>query len=336
MFSAFNYCMPVFAMICQFPDLRPIVVTNCTTRKRAPHPPVLLSAETGCESLSELAVRWNVLLRDARWRTVAGDLYVGRAIAESKCVSRLLGADLYIVSAGLGLVRETTLVPNYNLTVSGSDGPLKDALKTSGENSTVWWTTLTRRAESAGSLCDLICTQPDRLVLIALPATYLEMVGDDLSTIDRNAARMIRIFTSEAGRAKLPGHLLQCALPYDERLESLVGYDGTRAEFPQRALRHFVEVLGGHHLALAHAHVVTTMALAGLKKRTTPPRRRVTDAQIASMLREQWTFYSGNSARLHRYLRDTALVACEQSRFQLLWRKVQAENRSQETNAYDA
>jgi len=240
------------------------------------------------------------------------------------------------VSAGLGLVRETALVPNYNLTVSGSGGPLTRALKTSGEHSSFWWNTLTGRAESAGSLSDLICTQPDRLVLIALPATYLEMVSDDLNTIDSNAARMIRIFTSEAGRARLPGHLLHCALPYDERLESLVGYGGTRAEFPQRALRHFVEVLGAHNLALPHAHIVTTTALGGLKKRTMPPRRRVTDAQIATMLREQWTSYSGNSARLHRYLRDNALVACEQSRFQMLWRMVQAESKRQEANAYGA
>jgi hypothetical protein len=258
---------------------------------------------------------------------VAGDLYVGRAIAESKRVSRLLGADLYIVSAGLGLVRETTLVPNYNLTVSGNGGSLKGALKTSGEYSTVWWTTLIGRAESAGSLSDLICTQPDRLALIALPATYLEMVGDDLDTINSTAAPMIRIFTSEAGRAKIPGHLLQCALPYDERLESIVGYQGTRAEFPQRALRHFVEVLNGQHLSLPHAYAATNSALYGLKMRKVPPRQRMTDAQIASLLREQWTSYSGNSARLLRYLRDTALVACEQSRFQVLWKKVQAENK---------
>lgn len=328
--------MTFFAMTCQFPDLRPIVVTNCTTRKRAPDPATSLPTDSRSESLFNLAARWDALLSNAPRRTLAGDLYLGRAIAEAKRVSRFLGADLYIVSAGLGLVRETALVPNYNLTVSGSGGPLKGALKTSGEHSSFWWTALTGRPESAGSLSDLICTQPDRLVLIALPATYLEMVGDDLNAIDSNPARMIRIFTSEAGRAKLPEHLLHCALPYDERLESLDGYDGTRAEFPQRALRHFVEVLGGHHLALPHAHIVTTTALAGLKKRTTPPRRRVTDAQIASMLREQWTLYSGNSARLHRYLRDTALVACEQSRFQLLWRTVRAENRRQEANAYDA
>lgn len=323
-------------MVRQFPDRRPIIVTNCTTRKRASDPPLSLPAELVCKSLPELAAQWDALLRDAQRRTMAGDLYVGRAIAESKRVTRLLGGELFIASAGLGLVRETDLVPNYNLTVGGHGGILKSALKVSGDRSTLWWTTLTERPDSRGSLSNLVYAQADRLVFIALPATYLEMVCDDLSTIDSDATPMLRIFTSEAGKAKLPEHLRHCVLPYDERLESLDGYCGTRAEFPQRALRHFIEVLAGHHLALRHAHIVTTKALAGLKKRTPPPRRKATDAQIASMLREQWLSYSGKSASLHRYLRDTALVSCEQSRFQKIWREVLAENAIQETGAYGA
>lgn len=323
-------------MVRQLPDLRPIVVTNCTTRKRATDPPVSLPAELGCKSLPELAARWDALLRDAQRRTTAGDLYVGRAIAESKSATRSLGGELFIVSAGLGLVHETDLVPNYNLTVGGRGGTLKGALKASGGRSTFWWTTLTSRPDSRGSLSNLVSAQTDRVVLIALPATYLEMVCDDLSTIDSDPTPMLRIFTSESGRERLPRHLRHCALPYDERLESLDGYCGTRAEFPQRALRHFVEVLGGHHLPLRQAHIVTTKALAGLTKRTTPPRRKATDAQIASMLREQWGSHSGRSARLHRYLRDTVLISCEQSRFQKLWRQVLTENKMQETNAYDA
>lgn len=319
-------------MVRQFPNLRPIVVTNCTTRKRAPDPPVSLSAESRSEPLSELAKRWDALITNAPRRTAAGDLYVGRAITESKAVTRSLGADLYIVSAGLGLVRDTDLVPNYDLTVGSSCGPLQGALRTSGERSTRWWEVLTGRTDAAGSLADLM-SRCDRMALIALPASYIRMVRDDLGTIEGSAAQMLRIFTSEAGRTEVPEHLLHCVLPYDERLETLDGYDGTRAEFPQRALKHFVEVLGGHQLALPDSHTAVTASLAGLKKRATPTRQRMTDAQIASMLREQWTLYSGSSTRLHRYLRDKALVACEQSRFRTLWRKVQAEYKDRDANA---
>lgn len=315
------------------PDLRPIVVTNCTTRKRAPDPPVCLSAVSGCETLPNLAKRWAALLRKAPRRTAAGDLYVGRAIAESKYVARSLGADLYVVSAGLGLVRETDLVPNYDLRVGASGGPLKGALQTSGELSTRWWAVLTGRAEAAGSLADLVCARPDRMVFVALPSSYLRMVGDDLATIGGKAAQRLRIFTSAAGQAEVPEHLWHCVLPYDERLEALDGYNGTRAEFPQRALRHFVDLLGGHQLTPQDAHAAVTTALAGLKKRTPPTRQKRTDPQIASMLREHWTSYAGSSTRLHRYLRDEALVACEQSRFRTLWRQVQAEYQGWEASA---
>jgi hypothetical protein len=320
-------------MASKSPNLRPVVVTNCTTRKRAPHPPVSLPAGSVREPLLELARRWDRLLRKAPKVTAVGDLYVGRAIVESKSVTRSLGADLYIVSAGLGLVREMDLVPNYDLTVGTSNGPLNSALKSSGKDSTHWWALRTKRVEAAGSLANLVCSMPNRKILIALPATYLQMVADDLGMIDADAAKRLRIFTSEAGRAKVPNHLLHCVLPYDERLESLDDYQGTRAEFPQRALRHFVEVLEGHQLALCDAHMAVSAALARLKKRKAPTRQKATDDQIASMLRAQWFVHAGSSTRLLRYLRDKALVACEQSRFQTIWRAVHAEHYGKEASA---
>lgn len=321
-------------MVSLLPCLRPIIITNCTTRKRAPDPPVTLPIGYEREPVSAIAKQWNTLLRNAAQGTLAGDLYVGRAIGVSKRVTRLLDADLYIVSAGLGLVRETDLVPNYDLTVGADAGPLNEALKANGEDSTHWWALRTVRPESAGSLAGLVCSVPDRMVIIALPSSYLQMVADDLGAILSDAAHMLRIFTSEAGKAKVPEHLRHCVLPYDERLESLGGYDGTRAEFPQRALRHFVEALSGHHLALKDAHAAVSASLAGLKKRVTPTRKRVSDAQIASMLREQWELYSGSSTRLHRYLRDKAHIACEQSRFRAIWRQLQSENQGQKGNTH--
>ncbi|MDP1692161.1 MAG: hypothetical protein Q8L49_09480 [Burkholderiaceae bacterium] len=255
-------------------------------------------------------------------------------MAESKRVARSLGADLYVVSAGLGLVHESDLVPNYDFTVSADGGPLRTALDVSGEPVTSWWAVLTGQRAVRGSLADLVNATPNRLMLVALPASYLRMVGDDLASVDDKAKQRLRIFTSEAGMAVAPANLRQCVLPYDDRLEAIAGYDGTRAEFPQRALRHFVSALDGDKLARRDAHAAVTTALSGLERRTIPLRQRVTDERITAMLRQNWASYAGSSTRLHRYLRDDALVACEQSRFRTLWRHVQAERQGREAISY--
>lgn len=255
-------------------------------------------------------------------------------MTESKRVARSLGADLFVVSAGLGLVHESDLVPNYDFTVSGVGGPLRTALDDSGESVTTWWSVLTGQSAARGSLAELVNAAPNRLMLVALPASYLRMVGDDLASVDDKAKQRLRIFTSEAGMAGAPANLRQCVLPYDDRLETLAGYDGTRAEFPQRALRHFVSALHGDKLAPREAHAAVTTALSGLKRRTIPLRQRMTDERITAMLRQNWASYAGSSTRLHRYLRDEALVACEQSRFRTLWRHVQAERQGREAMSY--
>jgi len=73
--------------------------------------------------------------------------------------------------------------------------------------------------------------------------------------------------------------------------------------------------------------------MSDLARRTIPLRQKRTDEQIIALLRQSWTSYAGSSTRLHRYLRDEALVACEQSRFRTLWRQLLAEYQGQEVNA---
>jgi hypothetical protein len=114
-------------------------------------------------------------------------------------------------------------------------------------------------------------------------------------------------------------------MPYDERLESLPGHAGTRVDFPQRAMLHFVSELDGHCLDLeAGRHAVVT-ALDGLAAREIPARVRMDDAQIATMLRRHWTEHGGSSTKLLRFLRREAQIACEQGRFRDIWRGIKVE-----------
>ena len=303
----------------------PIVVTSCTTRKRATTPPVVPAGGTRSESLSVFAKRWLSRLEKASRTTTAGELYVGRSIAEVKRVTHTLKTEFYVVSAGLGLVHESAPVPNYDLTVASGQGLLADALQNSRESAAHWWRLLAEHSGHRTPVADMVDKTNPRIVLLALPSNYLGLVSDDLTAIATEAQQRLRIFTSEAGLRKIPQELAHCVLPYDERLESVSGFDGTRADFPQRALRHFVLKLRGHTLTLADARSAVHQALGGLQPRTVPVRAKRTDDQIIDLIRRHWTTYSGNSARLLRVLRDQEFVACEQSRFRDLWRLVKKE-----------
>jgi len=308
-----------------------IVVTNCTTRKRSFVPAVTLSARDHSESLSTIAQRWMSSLEHAPRTATAEELYVGRAMTEVKRVTCTLRTEFYVVSAGLGLVHESTPVPNYDLTVASGQGPLSEALQSSGASAAHWWRLLADRSPRRTPLADLVRKTAPRIVLLALPSSYLSLVSDDLAEIDDEARLRLRIFTSTAGLRTIPKKLANCVLPYDDRLESLPGFDGTRADFPQRALRHFVLELRAHPLSLTDAKSAVHQALGGLQPRTVPVRAKRTDDQIIDLIRSHWTAYSGNSARLLRVLRDREFVACEQSRFRELWRLVKKEQRTART-----
>lgn len=61
----------------------------------------------------------------ANERIPAGKLYQGRAFREAELAARALSAEIYILSAGLGLVSQLDDVPAYSLTVAnGADNIL--------------------------------------------------------------------------------------------------------------------------------------------------------------------------------------------------------------------
>jgi hypothetical protein len=300
-----------------------IVVTNCTTRKRASTSAVLLEKTQGIVGLEAVAAGWVRSLGEAPHAGIADNVYIGRAFSLAKAAAARLQASLYITSAGLGLVRGTDKVPNYNVTVSTGPGSLSSRFPEVEELAQKWWTALgALRFQSPFPLSEVIRGNRSAIVLVALPSSYMRMVVDDLARIDEQAIARTRIFTSSAGTSVIPKSLQQCVMPYDERLEGIKGHDGTRSDFPQRALRHFVEVLHGHELSPEQARVAVSSAMEVSRPRIVPKRERRSDEALESLIANEWARCQGSSAKLHRFLRDDALVACEQGRFRGLWRKV--------------
>jgi hypothetical protein len=298
-----------------------IVVTSCTARKRNSGAAVKFSRRIVGASIRETAERWRQELQGGGPRTPDGQLYVGRSISEARWVANHLQAPMHVVSAGIGLIDAEEEVPPYDLTVAGRSSTFQRVLEEYRSTTTDWWLLLCK----GRGFRDLLTRNPRSLVLVALPATYLEMISKDLSSCTAKQLERLRIFTSQHGRNALPASLAEVAMPYDDRLESLRGYSGTRADFPQRAMRHYVECLQAQRLTARNSSRAVEQALAPYTKPKLVKRRRVDDEVIKDLIRRRWSALGGRSAMLLRHLRDDRRVACEQARFAQLCRLVRQE-----------
>lgn len=273
-------------------------------------------------TLEGITRRWVKALEKAPCIDEAQNVYSGRSILEAKSATKAVNGELYIVSAGLGLIHASDHIPAYDLTVSGGIGSLEPVLTKLGKRPSDWWSALINELNPARSVQSLIEANKKTRFLFALPAGYLDLIAEDLDKLTLSQAAQLRIITSKLGEGVLPQRLRRLVLPYDERLEGSM-YAGTRTDFPQRALRHFVTELHGHNLDHATAVTKVRDAMTALKKPVLPSRAKKTDEEILSLLQANWEQYGGASSRLLRYLRDDALVACEQSRFRGLWLQMQ-------------
>jgi hypothetical protein len=301
-----------------------IVLTNCTGRKMHGPGAVAQDLPSGSASVESLALAWRSALLAVDSLHVAKDLYAGRSIREAEAVAACLDAPLYVVSAGLGLISVTDRIPAYDLTVASTGATILPALRRLGASPRHWWTELTRSAGDASPVGTLMRRHSSAVVYVAMPASYLDLIADEVASLPTAERRRLRIVSSPAWQRGAPPELAPFVLPYDERLES-TEFAGTRADFPQRALRHFIQALQGHTLGAEDGRAVVAEAMSKQTLKVLPGRKRCTDEEIRSLLRRHWGANDGSGSRLLRVLRDDLLVKCEQTRFRDLWRDVRSE-----------
>lgn len=301
-------------------DPMTVIVTNCTARKRGAKSALVMDADLVGSTLADTVANWREAVAASTVVQAASELYAGRSISEVCRAEQHLRASLFFVSAGMGIVPAKAKIPAYDLTPVQASGGLASALARLQATPAEWWHLL-----SHAGLSQLIRTRADEQVLVALPATYLEMLARDLAEIRPEDVARLRIFTSSAGMIKIPSTLRSSVMPYDERLESIPGFAGTQADFPQRALRHFVEELNGSGKSLLASRVLVADSMALYTTRHRPQRKQLDDSQLKTLIRQRWDSCQGRSAQLLRALRDEELVSCEQSRFAQIWREIRKE-----------
>jgi hypothetical protein len=282
------------------------------------------SAEARAVSLtklrqSELETAWLVRLTTLTACCPAAALYAGRGFHLARRAAETAGAPLYIISAGLGLVVGDRPVPAYGVTVSGR-GPDAIALRAVGRFDPVSWWRAVSRGPFATPLTDMLgaTSSTSGPVLVALTHPYARMVASVLEELPDDKLAHLRIIGLKLDNV-LPGRLQRAVLPYDERFDSMM--PGTRSDFPQRALLHFVtKGLAAYPSADANYHrdwVRSTLAPHDAPSR--PNRARVSDEGITDLI-ERHLPTTRCVGRLLRTLRDEEGIACEQARFTRLYR----------------
>jgi hypothetical protein len=252
-------------------------------------------------------------------------LYCGRAITETLLASDSLEAKTVFVSAGLGVVSRFEEVPPYGLTVTnGHDDSIGSRIKGHFE-AALWWNALAQAKGTKRPLASLIEREGARLMLIAMPGTYLEMIIDELADLSRKTLKAIRLIGPRR-REELPEFLQPSWLPYDSRLDSpKSGVNGTASDFPHRALRHFaLHVLPANGKGSREAHAADVEAsLSHFKVYVRPRGRSLPDEELLAVIRKLWPRLGGRRTLMLRELRDAAGIACEQKRFQRLATRIE-------------
>ncbi len=292
------------------------VIVPCTSRKAFKVP-----VESTAVSLPMLPQRgaetaWLKKLSSLSRTVRAVDLYSGRGMSLGREAAKLAGARLLIASAGLGIIDAEQMIAPYALTVATRGD---DAITSRVEgrfDPGEWWLAVAN-GPMARSFSKVFEGARSGRLLVALSHPYARMLADALATIPLDARINLRLFGWRLDEV-LPASLHPAIMPYDARLDTVL--PGTRSDYPQRALLHFVRETCSTGLRGSSASdsslVRDRLGRFEAPKRIARPR--ASDDQILDWLGTALE-QDRSIARLLKLIRSSG-VACEQARFSRLYR----------------
>lgn len=306
------------------------VVVTCTKDKRHSVAKECQLRNVPGDSLPVRLKEWQSRLkRNWRDRVVVGDLYSGDHWANVRSFeSSYFDIDIWVCSAGFGLVRFDDSITPYAATFSGNHPDSVSAGLTDGERSSAskqWWERTSRWKahfkDRPRSLAALMATYPKRSTLIVASETYLRAIADDVREGVAHLHDPDQLAIVCSGAKSLDG-LDENLVPCDARLQAATG--GARRSLNTRLANKI----------LRESRVpprASTLAVRYCKLLSQQPelekydRKPLSDDQVRQFIRKK--LVKDDSLRhtpLLRMLRDDD-KACEQKRFSSLFKEVMEE-----------
>jgi len=320
-----------------------IVITSCTNRKKnTEYGPRRLGLYSSTR-LSGRSQQWLQALQEPSVEVVpARELYAGDHWSVMRSLSGLAGStvdlQLWIVSAGYGLISESTSVSTYSCTfASGQDDSIhKGVITVSKEaNSRQWWKELQKwQGPEPGqprSVEELVRQNPETTLLVVLSQEYLKAIQDDLRRALEAMVNPDRFLIVSVGTERIHDQLLRKhLLPGDARLQQLFASDPslgrtTMVSLNAKVARRMIEDQASVPLELATQKQRFRDWLDELKPLPKFDRTPMTEVQVKLFIREEVKTNPKTSAtQLLRKLRDSGR-ACEQRRFRQIFDDVKEE-----------
>lgn len=290
-------------------------ITHCSSKKNNDAQIILTGTKMSQDSVFEF---WNKKICSSRPSTTAKELYSSSGFKKlSQEASKQ--SELYIVSAGLGLLSGKTLVPSYDCTIAKGYPTSLEKMCAKKPNLADWWEKICKTRFSLTGISTL--SNGADLLLISLTEKYLEMVQKDLELVTIPSV----IFATEKNYPKnLPDNFTRA--PYNDAFDGSMGrLRGTKGDLSQRCHTDFLIRLKSHNYDLSKTieTIKKDMALWPLPERG-PPRSTKSDKQVADIIKNNFSKFSNKRSFLH-YLRHNLKVACEEKRFNKLYSEVKGQ-----------
>ena len=322
------------------------LIVTCSNRKTiSKYTPILLRSVSS-QTIGERASKWiNLIESKTSGLVQANDLYTGDHWRIASDLPRIAGtrgnlADLWVCSAGYGLIQSTARIYPYGATfsprhpdsvVAGYSEPSKAVTVNRS-----WWTWLsTWQGPEPGSprtFCQLAQRDPSRPLIVVASADYLKAIASDLVTALGFLNDPDLLVIVSAGTKSINGldkHLVPC----DARFQKMLG--GARLSLNVRIARQIIDE-SPHRLVRA-----TVMRkrygelLDGQADIEVPHRIPISDQEAKDFIRKCLQDNPGlGHTPILRRLRQTGF-ACEQSRFRSVymelkevhpWRRITVKN----------
>lgn len=296
------------------------LVVPCSASKSVAVPRRLDASTVHASSLRGFARIWASRIGEADERYRAEKLYAGPGTKAAKDAGQILDAPLTFMSAGLGWVAAARRIPPYNLTL-GAGGPSPLRQVSSPSRPSAWWNAVGEFVQPTRHRLQARFPSGEH-VIIALSRTYLELLLPELDSLDRKALRGFTLVLATS--ARVPTHVEGRVVRYDSRLGAVPGgAGGALASAPQRALRHYAQLLiENPRVRSPTAHqALVDKALALAPEQIIATRERADDATIRKQIRVALRVSPISRTRLLQQFRASG-VACEQHRFARLYESI--------------
>jgi hypothetical protein len=279
-------------------------------------------------------VMWKNRLQQSRVKPVAAvDLYQGQhwaVVRELPATAHAVGyqADLWVASAGYGLVPGEAQVRPYSATFAASE---KDSVWRPGDGNRrtvlrTWWHGMQEMpgpyANAPRSLTALAGFSVDAVILVIASPAYIAAMADDLAGVRARLTDPQRLIVISSRHRSLPGWLKTHLVPSEAPLSEVLG--GARGSLHARTARRVLQEAAEIPLRADVLVPHFERLLSSVEGATTPARVKLADDEVRRFIHQA---IAGNrnlscTAAL-RMLRNTG-QACEQRRFAGLYAEVRS------------